>query len=141
MFRELAAGKLDALVDTRPGVDNAVTGIAMLKSRPFLLLVALPLVLALLLGGAIFGGQAMSDSNVDGDIQRALSQELNASSEIELSKLQKVQYGYTICGLYRTASSERGYASFMYDTQSDDVVLDITSPRYQSRCSLSVACQ
>lgn len=113
----------------------------MLSSRPFLLLIALPLALALLLGGVIFGGQALSDSHVDDDIQRALSQTLDTSSEIELAKLQKVQYGYTICGLYRTASSERGYASFMYDTQSDDVILDISSPRYQSRCSLSVACQ
>lgn len=113
----------------------------MLTSRPFLLLVALPLVLALLLGGAIFGGQAMSDSNVDGDIQRALAQTLDTSDEIELAKLQKVQYGYTICGLYRTDASDRGYASFMYDTQSDDVILDINSRRYKSRCSLSVACQ
>lgn len=113
----------------------------MLTSRPFLLLVALPLVLALLLGGVIFGGQAMSDGNVDGDIQRALSQTLDTSGQIELAKLQKVQYGYTICGLYRTASSDRGYASFMYDTQSDEVILDITSRRYKSRCSLSVACQ
>lgn len=132
---------MDIPAGTRPGVDNAVTGMAMLKSRPFVLLVALPLVLALLLGGAIFGGQALSDSNVDDDIQRALSQTLDAPGGIELAKLQKVQYGYTICGLYRTASSDRGYASFMYDTQSDDVILDIASQRYKSRCSLSVACQ
>lgn len=114
----------------------------MLTSRPFLLLVALPLILTLILGGLIFGGQALSDSNVDGDIQRALADEINhSSSEIELAKLQKVQYGYTICGLYRTASSQTGYASFLYDTQHGDVELDIKSRRYESRCSLSVACQ
>ncbi|QNI03540.1 hypothetical protein HXW73_11725 [Halomonas sp. SH5A2] len=113
-----------------------------MKSRPFLLLVILPLFIALLLGGVLFGGQALSDSNMDEDIQQALAQEINQeASGIELSKLQKVQYGYTICGLYRTASSERGYASFLYDTQHDSVELDIKSSRYKSRCSLSVACQ
>lgn len=111
-------------------------------SRPFLLLVVTPLLLALLLGGVIFGGQALSDSHMDGDIQHALAQEINHNaSDIELSKLQQVQYGYTICGLYRTASSERGYASFLYDTQNDSIELDIKSSRYKSRCSLSVACQ
>ncbi|MCA1771384.1 MAG: hypothetical protein LC677_01600 [Halomonas sp.] len=113
-----------------------------MKSRPFLLMVVLPLLVALLLGGVLFGGQALSDNNMDGDIQRALAQEINQDANgIELSKLQKVQYGYTICGLYRTSSSERGYASFLYDTENDSVELDIKSSRYKSRCSLSVACQ
>ncbi|KPQ31083.1 MULTISPECIES: hypothetical protein [unclassified Halomonas] len=113
----------------------------MLKSRSFLLLVASPLVVALVLAGIIFGGQAMSDGNVDSDIQHALADELDTSGDIELSKLQKVQYGYTICGLYRTASSDSGYASFLYDKENDSVELDINSRRYKSRCSLSVACQ
>lgn len=113
-----------------------------MTSRPFLLLVVIPLLLSLLLGGVIFGGQALSDNNMDEDIQQALAQEINHNpGDIELSKLQKVQYGYTICGLYRTASSDRGYASFLYDTQHDSVELDIKSSLYESRCSLSVACQ
>ena len=112
----------------------------MLKSRPFILLVILPLALVVVLAGAIFGGQAMSDSRVDDDIQRALAKKLDASSEIELSQLQEVQYGYGICGLYRTASSESGYASFFYDKDSENIELDINSRLYKSRCGLSSVC-
>ncbi|MBZ5486386.1 hypothetical protein HW452_02480 [Halomonas aquamarina] len=112
----------------------------MLKSRPFILLVILPLALVLVLGVAIFGSQALSDSHVDSNIQRALAQKLDTTSDIELSQLQKVQYGYGICGLYRTASSENGYASFFYDTDSEHVELDINSRLYKSRCGLSSVC-
>ncbi|RUR29898.1 hypothetical protein [Vreelandella nanhaiensis] len=112
----------------------------MLKSRPFILLVILPLALVVVLAGAIFGGQAMSDSRVDDDIQRALAKKLDTSSEIELSQLQEVQYGYGICGLYRTVSSESGYASFFYDKDSENIELDINSRLYKSRCGLSSVC-
>lgn len=112
----------------------------MLKSRPFLLLVVLPLALIVVLGVAIFGGQAVSDSHAGSDIQHALAKELDTSSEIELSQLQEVQYGYGICGLYRTASSESGYASFFYDKDSETIELDINSRLYKSRCGLSSVC-
>lgn len=112
----------------------------MFKSRPFLLLVALPLTFIVVLAGVIFGGQAISASHVDSDIQRALATELNTSSAIELTQLQEVQYGYSICGLYRTSSSDSGYASFLYDTATDNIVLDVNSRQYKSRCGLSSVC-
>ncbi|HCR97119.1 MULTISPECIES: hypothetical protein [Halomonas] len=112
----------------------------MLKSRPFLLLVVMPLALTVVLAGAIFGGQVMSDSHVGDDIQHALANKLGTSHDIELSQLQEVQYGYGICGLYRTASSDNGYASFFYDKDSENIELDINSRLYKSRCGLSAVC-
>lgn len=64
----------------------------------FLLLVASPLVVALVLAGIIFGGQAMSDGNVDSDIQHALADELDTSGDIELSKLQKCNMAIRFAG-------------------------------------------
>ncbi|KGE78165.1 hypothetical protein CVH10_14080 [Halomonas sp. ND22Bw] len=112
----------------------------MTHKRPFIFLLAIPVVLILALAGFIFGGQALSDSGLDRRIQQALADELGASGEIELKNLQEVQYGYGICGLYRTEDAEHGYASFFYDTNADRLTLDITSRRYQSHCSLSAVC-
>lgn len=105
-----------------------------------MLMLAIPVVLILALAGAIFGGQVIADSRLDGKIQQALATSLDTSSEIELRHLQEVQYGYGVCGLYRTADSEDGYASFFYDTASDRLTLDVNSRRYKSHCSLSAIC-
>lgn len=112
----------------------------MTHKRPFLFLLTIPVVAILALATFIFGGQALSDSGRDDEIRQALAAELGASGEIDLKNLQEVQYGYGVCGLYRTDDSENGYASFFYDTNADRLTLDITSRRYQSHCSLSAVC-
>ncbi len=111
----------------------------MTHKRPFIFLLVIPIVMIFALAGFIFGGQALSDSGLDREIQKALATELETTSDIELKHLQEVQYGYGICGLYRTADGE-GFASFFYDTASQRLTLDITSRRYQSHCNLSAMC-
>lgn len=114
----------------------------MRKNRPFILLVAIPLIAIVILGGLIFGSQAMSDQNQEGDIQRALATAtaLETSDDVELQYLQSVNYGYGVCGLYKTPSAEKGFAPFFYDTTNHDLVLDINSRRYKSNCSLGSLC-
>lgn len=114
---------------------------SMTRSRPFLLLVVAPLVFTALIGGIIFGSQALSSDSVDNDIKAAIAAELALPDDaIELSYLQEVQYGYGICGLYQSESSERGAASFFYDTTNHRLTLDVNSRAYTSNCGLSVAC-
>jgi len=112
----------------------------MTLSRPALLMIVVPVAFTLALGGLIFGGQALSDSDVDGEIQHALATALHTSGEIELSNLQDVNYGYGVCGLYKSSLSADGYASFFYDKQSDSVTLDVNSRRFTSNCGLSSIC-
>lgn len=112
----------------------------MTHKRPFIFLLAIPVVAILALAGFIFGGQALSDSGRDDEIRQALASSLGTSGEIELKHLQEVQYGYGVCGLYRTEDAEDGFASFFYDTASHRLTLDITSRRYQSNCNLSAVC-
>ncbi|GHC25368.1 hypothetical protein [Aidingimonas halophila] len=108
--------------------------------RPFIMLIIVPLLMAVVVGGLIFGGQALSDNSVDSEIQHALATVHDTSSEIELEKLQEVRYGYGICGLYRLAGSEEGYAPFFYNTSSGSITLDVNSRAYTSNCSLSAIC-
>lgn len=112
----------------------------MLKKRPFILLIVIPLAAILVLGGFIFGSQAMSDQNQQGDIQRALATALETSDEIELQYLQSVNYGYGVCGLYKTPSAEKGFAPFFYDETNNHLILDINSRRYASNCGLAALC-
>ncbi|MCK2182829.1 hypothetical protein [Halomonas getboli] len=112
----------------------------MTHKRPFLFLLAIPVVAILALAAFIFGGEALSDRGRDDEIRRALAAELDTSGKIELKHLQEVQYGYGVCGLYRTDDAEDGYASFFYDTVGHRLTLDITSRRYQSHCNLSAVC-
>ncbi|WP_447528220.1 hypothetical protein [Vreelandella sp. TE19] len=112
----------------------------MLKSRPFLLLIVLPLAFMAIVGAAIFGSQALSASKVDQQIQSAIAAELDTELPVELSQLQEIQYGYGVCGLYKTAHSENGYASFFYDTTNERLTLDVNSRLYTSNCGLSSVC-
>ncbi|WP_447957545.1 hypothetical protein [Vreelandella sp. EE7] len=112
----------------------------MLKSRPFLLLIVLPLAFMAIVGAAIFGSQALSAGKVDQQIQSAIAAELNTELPVELSQLQEIQYGYGVCGLYKTAQSENGYASFFYDTTNERLTLDVNSRLYTSNCGLSSVC-
>ncbi|WP_192035031.1 hypothetical protein [Halomonas sp. YLGW01] len=111
----------------------------MKTSRPFLLMILIPVIGTLALAGLIFGGQAMSDSGVDGEIKRALAAELGTSEDIDLQHLQDVQYGYGICGAYKAADGD-GYASFYYATTSDRLTLDVNSREYTDNCGLSAIC-
>ncbi|MDR5858571.1 hypothetical protein [Halomonas eurihalina] len=112
--------------------------------RGLIICLGVPIVFLLLLGGLIFGGQAVSAVKLDGEIQRALATKLvNVSSsadDIELKNLQRVNNGYGYCGLYKAASSENGYASFFYNKIDGRVTLDIKSERYESNCGLSSFC-
>lgn len=112
----------------------------MHQKRAFLLLIVFPIAAMLVLGGLLFGGSAMSDQQENDDLQRALAAALKTSSNIELQHLQSVNYGYGVCGLYKTASSENGFTPFFYDTVNDHLILDINSRRYQSHCGLSSIC-
>ncbi|QEM81177.1 hypothetical protein [Halomonas binhaiensis] len=113
----------------------------MRYSRAMTFNVALPLAAFVILGGAIFGGQAYSESRLSGDIQRALATELKTPEPmVEVKYLQKVNHGYGVCGLYKTPSSPQGYASFFYDKVNDRVTLDVNSTRYTANCGLSALC-
>ncbi|MFM9268897.1 hypothetical protein ACJ7V3_01370 [Halomonas elongata] len=111
--------------------------------RGLIICLGVPIVFLLLLGGLIFGGQAVSAVKLDGEIQRALATKLAGAANaegIELKNLQRVNNGYGYCGLYKTASSENGYASFFYNKINGRVTLDIASDRYESNCGLSSFC-
>ncbi|WP_447555814.1 hypothetical protein [Vreelandella sp. EE22] len=112
----------------------------MLKSRPFLLLVVAPLAFTAIVGAAIFGNQALSATQVDHKIQEAIAAELNTTSPVELAHLQEVQYGYGVCGLYKTSLSDQGYASFFFDTTNNRLTLDVNSRAYTANCGLSSVC-
>lgn len=112
----------------------------MRQKRSFILLVVLPIAAMLVLGGLLFGGQAMSGQQENEDLQRALVDALQTSSTIELQHLQSVNYGYGVCGLYKEASSATGFAPFFYDTVNGQLILDINSRRYQANCGLSSIC-
>ncbi|MCP1313832.1 MULTISPECIES: hypothetical protein [unclassified Halomonas] len=112
----------------------------MLTSRPFLLLVVAPLAFTAIVGAAIFGNQALSAGKVDQEIRAAIAAELGTASTVELSQLQEIQYGYGVCGLYRTDESANGLASFFYDTTNRRLVLDVNSRAYTANCGLSSVC-
>lgn len=112
----------------------------MTVSRSFMLLIGIPVVVLLALAAAIFGGQVIADSHRDQAIQQAIASRLGISSQVELLKLQEVQYGYGVCGLYRMADSEKGYASFFYNTVTERLTLDVKSDSFQSYCNLAKLC-
>lgn len=113
----------------------------MKTSRPLMFLLVLPVVASMALGAVIFGGEALSDSGVEADIQRALASQIPTSSLFELRNLQEVQYGYGICGSYRALDADAGYASFFYDTVNHKVVRDVNAQAFTSHCSLSAICR
>ncbi|WP_458527330.1 hypothetical protein [Onishia taeanensis] len=102
-------------------------------------MIVVPVIGMMALAAWIFGSQALSAHSVDRDIQQALATALDTSGEIELQHLQEVQYGYGICGAYRTADGD-GYTSFFYDTNRERLTLDVTSPKYTSNCGLAAIC-
>lgn len=106
-----------------------------------MLLLLIPVMASVVLGVLIFGSDAMSDSNVDAAIQRALVDQIPASSLFDLRNLQEVQYGYGICGSYRALGADNGYASFFYDTINHKVVRDVTAQAFTSHCDLSAICR
>lgn len=112
----------------------------MKPTRGLILNIIVPIALILVLAAAIFGGQAVSESRADSNIQQALATTLETSNEIELKFLQRVNNGYGVCGLYKSAASEQGYASFFYDKVNDTITLDVDSRRYTSNCGLSAFC-
>jgi len=128
---------------TRPACLPAAIGIGfrfMMYSRPFILLLATPVLIMLALAAVIFGGQVIADSRRDQQIQQTIAASLKTSGQVELLNLQDVQYGYGVCGLYRTSDSDKGYASFFYDTVNDRLSLDVKSRAFQSNCNLSDLC-
>lgn len=112
----------------------------MRKNRPFILLIVVPIAAIVLIGGLIFGSQAMSGQEDNSELQRALATALATSDEIELQYLQSVNYDYGVCGLYKTSSAEKGFEPFFYDKTNDHLVLDVKSRRYTSNCGLAALC-
>lgn len=112
----------------------------MTNTRGFIFNIAIPITAIAVVAGLIFGSQALSGNSTDGDIQQALAKTLDTSGEIELKFLQEVKYGYGVCGLYKPALSEQGYASFFYDKVNDNVILDVDSQQYTTNCGLSSFC-
>lgn len=96
----------------------------------------------MLLAAAIFGGQAISDSQEDANLQHALAGALPSAKEsmIEVANIQRTQGGYGICGAYRIQDSDKGYASFFYDTINKKVVFDVKSREYTDNCGLAAFC-
>ncbi|GED22775.1 hypothetical protein QWY79_14810 [Halomonas sabkhae] len=111
-----------------------------MKNRGLVLCLAVPVGFLLLLAGLIFGGQAISAIKLDSEIEQALAGKLASSAAIEVDKLQRVNNGYGYCGVYKSAASENGYASFFYNTINGRVTLDIESDRFTSNCGLSSFC-
>jgi len=104
-------------------------------------LLVIPVMASAALGALIFGSDAMSDSGVDADIQRALAEQIPTSRLFELRNLQEVQYGYGICGSYRAIGAGDSYASFFYDTINHKIVRDVNAQAFTSNCSLSAICR
>lgn len=100
----------------------------------------IPVVVCLLLGAAIFGGQAYSEKQEDADIQRTIADAVHAASPVEVANLQRVQHGYGVCGIFRVADSGKGYASFYYDAVNRKVVFDVQSRDFESNCGLASLC-
>ncbi len=106
----------------------------MIYSRSFILMLGIPVIFLMVLAVAIFGGQVIADSHRDHDIQQAIATQVAASSEIELLKLREVQYGYRICGLYRTTDSQQE-GPFFYDTVNERLTLDVNAEPFQAHCN------
>ncbi|MCW4151780.1 hypothetical protein OM427_19875 [Halomonas sp. 18H] len=111
-----------------------------MKHRGLVLCLGVPLGFLTLLGGLIFGGQAISAIKLDSEIEQALANKLAIDDAIQVDHLQRVNNGYGYCGLYKSASAEDGYASFFYNTIEDRVTVDIKSDRFTSNCGLSSFC-
>ncbi|WP_224424417.1 MULTISPECIES: hypothetical protein [Modicisalibacter] len=105
-----------------------------------MLMLGIPVAFLSVLAAAIFGGQVIADHNRDSTIQQAIASRLDTASPVELLKLQEVQYGYGVCGLYRTADADQGVASFFYNTVNDRLTLDVKSDDFQSYCNLANLC-
>lgn len=112
----------------------------MKSRRSFVLIFISPIIVCLLLGAAIFGGQAYSEKQEDKEIQQTISESLKAAGTVEVAKLQRVQHGYGVCGIYRVASSDDGYSSFYYDAVNRKVVFDVDSQVFESNCGLASLC-
>lgn len=112
----------------------------MKSRRSFFFIFISPLIVFVLLGAAIFGGQAYMEAQQDKDIQRTIAETVNAGSPVEVAKLQRVQHGYGVCGIYRLADGDRGYASFYYDAVNRKVVFDVKSQVFESNCGLASLC-
>lgn len=111
----------------------------MKYSRGLVFNIVVPTTAILVIGGAIFGGQAISEARASHDVQQAISTQLG-SELVEVQYLQEVNHGYGVCGLYRLPTSDQGYASFFYDKVNDRVTLDVNSPRFKTNCGLSAIC-
>ncbi|MGM8932962.1 hypothetical protein [Salinicola halophyticus] len=94
----------------------------------------IPVVAILVVAAIIFGGQAISDSQVDDDIKALISQQLGSDREIELQAMKEVQKGYGVCGLYQTAERGRDASPFYYSKVNERVTLDAESERYRRHC-------
>ncbi|WP_336368556.1 hypothetical protein [Marinobacter sp. C2H3] len=109
-------------------------------SRASFLLVILPLAFFAVLGGVIFGGQAWSEHQENGDIRQAISSSLPSGKPVELANLERTQHGYVVCGTYRTADNRGGFSSFYYDAVNRRVVLDVQSRVFEENCGLATLC-
>lgn len=112
----------------------------MTSRRSFLLVFIAPVVVCVLLGAAIFGGQAYMEKQEDKDIQGFIADAVHATGPVEVDKLQRVQHGYGVCGIYRVASSDKGYSSFYYDAVNHNVVFDVEAQDFESNCGLASLC-
>lgn len=94
----------------------------------------IPVVAILVVAAIIFGGQAISDSQVDDDIKTLISQQLGSDREIELQAMKEVQKGYGVCGLYQTGERSQHASPFYYSKVNERVTLDAESERYRRHC-------
>lgn len=94
----------------------------------------IPVVAILLAFAIIFGGQALSDSQVDDDIKSLIASQLGGEDEIELQATREIQKGYGVCGEYRVAGQHHSFSPFYYSKVNERVTLGAESERYQRHC-------
>ncbi|MDH4573870.1 hypothetical protein [Salinicola acroporae] len=94
----------------------------------------IPVAAILLAFAIIFGGQALSDSQVDDDIKSLIASQLDGDDEIELQAMKEIQKGYGVCGEYRVAGQDHSFSPFYYSKVNERVTLGAESDRYRRHC-------
>ncbi len=92
----------------------------------------IPVVAILAVAGLIFGTQAYSEAQRDGQIAAIISERLDNKTPSEISNLKRVNKGYGVCGDYTLSRAESGH--FYYNSATKHLAIGIDAPLYRDNC-------
>ncbi|WP_251977346.1 hypothetical protein [Salinicola avicenniae] len=95
----------------------------------------IPVVAILVAFAAIFGGQAISDSQVDDDINALIVEQLGIDHAVELQSMRDVQHGYGVCGRYLDPAAGEATTAFYYSEVNERVALGEHASAYERHCT------